>query len=182
MRIALWIASPPTCMVRTPRALVTATAPGLGFFNLGERSSRSDRPERLYPAAAHADVPVVEVDRRVAMAGNEQQLLAERRQGRLWRFTFYPAVLVGGVSVLQSIFFPDQRHSGVHAGSLEAGIDDRAVRRAAHDGREDEERVLEARQRRGPFVLRVVDVHERVRAALDLVPGARLDLQHERAA
>ena len=42
--------------------------------------------------------------------------------------------------------------------------------------------MLEARQRRRPLVLRVVDVHENVRARLDLVPGARFHFQHVGAA
>src|SRR6185295_11310654 len=116
MRIALWIASPPTCMVRTPRALVTATAP-FCFFNSVRRSARGDRPQRLDDAAPHANIPVIEVDRRVAMARDELQLLAERRQARLRRFTFNPAVLVRRFGVFQLIFFPNQ---GIPESTLEA--------------------------------------------------------------
>src|SRR6185436_16880338 len=116
MRIELWIASPPTCSVRTPRASLTATAP-FCFFNSGRGSARGDRPQRLDDAAPHANIPVVEVDRRVAMAGNELQLLAEERQ----RPTFDPAVLVGGLAVAQAVAAPDGRHAGIDARSLEAG-------------------------------------------------------------
>src|SRR6185295_15468015 len=45
-------------------------------FSLIERAARGDRPERLDAAAAHAHIPVVEVHRRIAMPGHEQELLA----------------------------------------------------------------------------------------------------------
>jgi hypothetical protein len=41
------------------------------------RPSRGDRPELLDAVGADADVPVVEVDGRVAMAGDEADLVAE---------------------------------------------------------------------------------------------------------
>ena len=41
------------------------------------RAARGDRPQRLDAAVAHADVPVVEIDRRIAVAGNQLQLVAD---------------------------------------------------------------------------------------------------------
>ena len=54
-------------------------------FNLSRRGSESsinrtpgrDRPELLDAVAADADIPVVEVDGRVAVAGDEADLVAE---------------------------------------------------------------------------------------------------------
>src|SRR6266436_4921365 len=54
-----------------------------------------DRPELLDAAPADANIPVVEVDGRVAVAGDQADLVAEREAVRGGR-DGEPAVLVGG--------------------------------------------------------------------------------------
>src|SRR5882672_6602893 len=158
----------------------------------GSRSTCSDiskrgpsgrnRPKRLHDALPHADVPVVEIHRGVAVAGHQQELLAERGRGGAW-CDVYPSVLVRRGCVHEPGLLPDARHARVDARRLEAGVDDGALRRRpAHHRGEHEQRMLEARQRSGPFVARVVGVHEDVGAGLDLVPRARFHLEHEAAA
>src|SRR5882762_1349966 len=151
--------------------------------NISKRGpSGRNRPKRLHDALPHADVPVVEIHRGVAVAGHQQELLAERGRGSAWR-DVYPSVLVRRGCVHEPGLLPDARHARVDARRLEAGVDDGALRRGpAHHRGEHEQRVLEARQRSGPFVARVVGVHEDVGAGLDLVPRARFHLEHEAAA
>jgi hypothetical protein len=48
-------------------------------------SASADRPKRLDPAIARADIPVVQVDGRVAMAGDEPDFFAEPRRRQAWR-------------------------------------------------------------------------------------------------
>src|SRR5580765_6195062 len=163
----------------TPYELVHRRPLGESLSLLGQGSPGSYRPQVLYDIPAHADVPVVKIHGRVAVPGNEQELFAERR----WIGPFDEAVLVGGLGELEDFFSPDSGHARVDARGLEAGVDDCGVGRGpAHHRGEDEEGVLEARERCGPCGARVIDVHEDVGAGLDLVPCARLQLEHEGAA
>src|SRR5512134_815724 len=147
-----------------------------------QRPPRADRPEVLHDAAAHADIPVVEVDGRIAMPRHEQQLLAQRRRRRACG-DLDEAVLVGGLEVLEARALPHRGHAGIDARGLEPGVHDGAIpSRPAHHRGKHEQGVLEARQRRRPVVPRVVRIHERVGPGLDLVPGARLHFEHEGAA
>src|SRR6266446_4896642 len=59
------------------------------------RAAGGDRPELLDAVAADADIPVVEVDGRVAMAGDQADLVAEPEPVGVGR-DGEPAVLVGG--------------------------------------------------------------------------------------
>src|SRR6476619_7678905 len=61
------------------------TGDALKFFQAasGDRAARRNRPQRFHTggrriAAAHADLPVVEIDRRIAMAGDQRQPVAGR--------------------------------------------------------------------------------------------------------
>jgi hypothetical protein len=74
------------------------------------RAAGSDRPELLDAAAADADIPVVEVDGRVAMAGDQPDLVAEPEPiggGR----DREPAVLVGGALVGRGGLIADERRA-----------------------------------------------------------------------
>src|SRR3984893_389952 len=134
-----------------------------------------DRPELLDAVGADADIPVVEVDGRVAMAGDQTDLVPERetvgggRDGE-------PAVLVGGALVGGGGLVADERRARIEGQPLEAGGDDRAVLgRAAHHRRPDEEARLEGLGRGAVMVevAAVIGVHE-VRCAfpyLDPHPG-----------
>jgi len=52
----------------------TISSPGCTRFGfrLQQGASRGDRPERLDQTATHADVPVIQVDRRIAVTGDKQ--------------------------------------------------------------------------------------------------------------
>src|SRR5688500_12068714 len=73
----------------------------------------ADGPDRLDLPAPHAYQVVVEIDRRVAVAGNELELVAQRdaRVGR----ELEHAVLVGRPGVLGAFDLPHARHARVHA-------------------------------------------------------------------
>src|SRR5438034_1386056 len=59
MRIALWIASPPTCSVRTPRASLTAMEGGVRFMPFS-RAAGAARRTRWRPRRAPPSEPVGE--------------------------------------------------------------------------------------------------------------------------
>src|ERR1700737_3817359 len=90
------------------------------------RPMGGDWPELLDAVAADADVPVVEVDGRVAMAGDQADLVAEPeavgggRDGEA-------AVLVGGALVGGGGLVADERRARVESERLEAGVDDGGV-------------------------------------------------------
>src|SRR6266446_9022484 len=135
--------------------------------DLIHRAPRGDRPELLDAVGADADIPVVEVDGRVAMAGDQADLVAEPEpvgHGRNGE----PAVLVGGALVGCGGLVADERRARIEGERLEAGVDDGAVFcRAAHYRRPGEEARLEALE--GPAVAvaitPVIGVHEDVGAA-----------------
>src|SRR5262249_10060197 len=84
-----------------------------------------DRPELLDAVGADADLPGVQVDGRVAVAGDEADLVAEREAVGGGRDR-EAAVLVGGALVGGGRFVADQRRAGVEGERLEAGVDDGA--------------------------------------------------------
>src|SRR5437667_3486146 len=91
-----------------------------------------DRPELFDAVAADADIPVIEIDGRVAVAGDEAHFVADvepvggGRDGEA-------AVLVGGALVGGGGLVANGGETGIQGERLEAGIDDRAVlRRAGH--------------------------------------------------
>src|SRR5207249_7666114 len=86
-----------------------------------------DRPGRLDAAPADADIPVVEVHGRVAVAGDQAELVAEREavSGGGDRKA---AVLVGGALVGGGGLVADERRARVEGERLEADGDDSAVR------------------------------------------------------
>jgi hypothetical protein len=78
--------------------ITTVPAPGLPVINLIDCAAGGDGPELLDAVGADADIPVVEVDGRVAMAGDEADLVADAQAvggGRNGE----PAALVGGALV-----------------------------------------------------------------------------------
>jgi len=92
------------------------------------RPPRSDRPELLDAACANGDVPVVEVDGRVAVAGDEADLVAEPEPVGSGR-DGEAAVLVGGALVGRGRLVADERRARIECQRLQAGIDDRPVLR-----------------------------------------------------
>ena len=90
------------------------------------RPTRGDRPELFDAVGADGDVPVVEVDGRVAMAGDEADLVAELEAVGGARDA-EPAVLVGGALVGGGGLVAYQRRARVEGERLQAGVDDRTV-------------------------------------------------------
>src|SRR3984893_4191033 len=111
--------------------------------NLINHTTRGDRPELLDAVGADADVPVVEVDGRVAVAGDQADLVAEPKAvggGRDGE----AAVLVGGALVGRGGLVANERGAGIEGERLEASVDDGTVRGwAAHRRRPDEDARLE---------------------------------------
>src|SRR3970282_1763412 len=98
-----------------------------------DRAAGGDRPDGFDSSVAHTHVAIVEIDRRIAVAGNEFELVADRITLRAVQPDH--AVFVGRLYVLAADRIRHARHAGVHAGSLEACINDRALRRRpAHHG------------------------------------------------
>src|ERR1700722_16951430 len=103
--------------------------------------TRRDWPQALDARSPNADVPVVTVDGRVAMAGLEPELLAEARR--------LPSpsddelsMLVGGACICHTWPIPHDRGTTIERQRLEACVDDRKVAaRRAHDSRQHEERL-----------------------------------------
>src|SRR5262245_65406179 len=46
------------------------------------RTAGVDRPQRLHASLADTDVPIMQIDRRIAVAGDEPELFAERERPR----------------------------------------------------------------------------------------------------
>src|SRR6266404_6935373 len=110
---SVWPGLPRECVSSSRRASIYRAAGG-------------DRPELLDAVVADADVPVVEVDGRVAMAGDEADLVAEGEAvgGGRWG---EPAVLVGGALVGGGGLVADERRTRVEGERFQAGVDDCAV-------------------------------------------------------
>src|SRR5436190_17077444 len=116
------------------------------------RAAGGDRPELLDAVGADAAVPVVQVDGRVAMAGDQAELVAEPeavgggRDGEA-------AVFVGGALVGGGGLVTNQRRTRVEGERLEAGVDDDAVLgRTAHHRRPHEKARLGGLARRAVAV------------------------------
>src|SRR5271170_7009940 len=140
------------------------------------RPPRGDRPELFDAVAADGDVPVVEVDGRVAMAGDEADLVADL-QAVGGAGDAEAAVLVGGAFGGGGGFVADERRARGEGEGLQAGVDDGAVLgRAAHYRRPHEKARLEGLGRGAVAVevAAVIGVHEDVGAALQFgVDAAR---------
>src|SRR5438067_2552066 len=143
----------------------------LHLFRLAQlihRAAGGDRPNRGDAIAADPDIPVVEVDGRVAMARHKLDLVAELQPVRrgLDRET---AVLVRSALINGGGFVPHIRRPGIESERLQARIDNRAVLgRPAHYRRPHEEARLEGMRRLAVAVeiTAVIGVHEDVGAAL----------------
>src|SRR5438270_8330541 len=133
-------------------------------------------PELFDAVPGDPDVPVVEVDGRVAMAGDEADLVAEAEAVGGARDA-ETAVLVGGALVGGGGSVAHQGWAGVEGERLQASVDDRAVLgRAAHHRRPHEKTRLEGLGRGAVAieVAAVIGIHEDVGAALQFgVDAAR---------
>src|SRR5438477_1977734 len=93
-----------------------------------QSAARRYRPQTIHARLAaaepaHPDVPVVQVDRGIAVPGNEEHLVAAPRPhsagGRI-----DDTVLVGGAVIHRAGQVPGHRHAAVDGEGLEPGIDD----------------------------------------------------------
>jgi hypothetical protein len=144
------------------------------------RARRSAK--RFHPPAAHADIPVVQVDGRVAVARDQPYPVAQPQALGLGAEAQL-AVLVRDRDHLDVLAAVHPRRSFLGAVGFEAGIDDRAIRgRRAHHGREHEQAVLELGVAAAIDAADagVVGVHERVGAALQLIVDAARRFEPER--
>ena len=125
--------------------IVSVIVPSPFAFSFGQRLAPRaviGQSASTWPCA-HADIPVVQIDGRVAMARDQPDLIAEAKRRRLGRAAEL-AVLVGDAGDLKprAVVHPGRALLG--AVGLEPGIDDRAVaRRHAHHRGEHEQAVLE---------------------------------------
>jgi len=99
----------------------------LSVSSLINGSAGGDRPELLDAVAADADIPVVEVDGRVAMAGDQADLVAEPEAVGGARDR-EPPVLVAGAFVGCGGLVADGGRARIEGERLEAGVDDGTVR------------------------------------------------------
>src|ERR1700719_3944540 len=152
------------------------------YTDLEHRAAGAHGPDAFDMLVADADEPVVKVHGRVAVPRDEPDLFAEHEA--MIAADIEPAMLVGRPRVSYAVAARDQRHAGIDAQRLEAGVDDRAVRRRrAHDGGEQEQRVLEFGNGFAVAieVASIVRVHEHIGPDLELVVDAALDLELEGA-
>src|SRR5262245_37983645 len=83
------------CIMMNSMHDVFSLASARGGFTLSNTGAASaDRPKCLDPPVAHADIPVVQIDGRVAMAGDEPDFFPEPRWRQAWRHRDL-AMLVG---------------------------------------------------------------------------------------
>ncbi len=143
----------------------------LDFSQLKSLPRAADRPHNLDPIAAVADIPVVQVAGRVAMAGNHAHALV---CPKLPRRVVELAVLVGKPFAGDALQVVHDRQPAVDGEGLEAGVGDRPPGSEAHDGGQHEQRVLVAGIVLWAQHAPVVGVHEHVGAALQLVPEVPL--------
>src|ERR1700736_337682 len=113
---------------------------GVYLFGLSYAgAARVDRPQGFDPAVAHADVPVVQVHGRIAVARDQPHLLADAQALRVRR-ELELAVLVGDAGDLDAVAAVHPWRPLLGAIGLEPGVDDGAVgRRHADHGRKHEQ-------------------------------------------
>mmetsp|Transcript_22435 Transcript_22435/g.72216 ORF Transcript_22435/g.72216 Transcript_22435/m.72216 type:complete len:358 (-) Transcript_22435:219-1292(-) len=158
-----------------------------------------DSPYMLHPVSPGSDEPVVHVDRRVAMVGNQEHLVSNVRHvlhrgvGRIHNLeVLVPAILhanildqscsgrvIGGALAKRRVVPEQARHACVHRVALQASIHHRPL--ACLIPRDDSGQHKEGVPEEGVRVERVVHVHEHIAARLDLVKHTAACLEGESA-
>src|SRR5262249_22441026 len=102
----------------------------------GAGTAGVDRPQRLHAPVSDPDIPIMQIDRRVAVSGDEPELFAER-QGPRARPDLEFTVLVrdAGHFDVGAIMHP--RGAALGAVGLEARVHDCSVRRRHADNRRE---------------------------------------------
>src|SRR4029453_17253301 len=90
------------------------------------RAARRDGPDRFDSAVPYADIPVVQVDRRIAMTGDEPDLFAEPQALRLGA-NLQLAVLIGDIGDLDILEAVDPGRTFLAAVGLQPRVHDGAV-------------------------------------------------------
>src|ERR1700688_1869138 len=152
--------------------LTTFSSTNVWLRSSQSHATRSHRPKCLDATISNRDIPVVDIDGRVAMAGNELKLLVQPQH--IMRVVDY-TMFVGTLDVLDVGPPIDDGHAAVDALGLQTCVADGLVRLGlAHDRRVDEEAVFELRDEFAVAVLYplIVRVHEDIRSALQFVVDA----------
>src|SRR5215471_13147010 len=97
---------------------IKSGAQGIAALGSINRAAGGDGPELLDAVVADADVPVVEVDGRIAVAGDQPDLVAEPEPVGGGRDR-EPAVLVGGALIGCGGLVADERRARVESQRLE---------------------------------------------------------------
>src|SRR3954464_13418853 len=122
---ASWSSNTPSATRRTicraSPARPPRSASGAARPRLINRPSRGNRPDAFDPVAADPDIPVVEVDGRVAMARHQPDLVAEPQAVRR-AADREPAVLVRGALIGCGRLVPHRRRPGIEGQRLQTGI------------------------------------------------------------
>src|SRR6516225_3251567 len=84
---------------------------------LDARTAGVDGPQRLHAHVADAHIPIIQIDRRVAMSGDEPDLVAVRERP-LARHDIELTVLVGDSRTLDVSASPQPRHAAFAAVGL----------------------------------------------------------------
>src|SRR5262245_64657968 len=90
------------------------------------RTASIDRPQRLHAPVSHTDIPVVQIDGRVAVSGDKPQLFTER-QGLRARADLELAVLVRDAGHFDVGAPVHPRGTALGAVGLEPCVDDRSA-------------------------------------------------------
>src|SRR5450830_2129458 len=89
-------------------------------------------------------------------------------------------MFVCGFQIAKVVALPDGWHARIDAGRLQAGVDDGTIRRwPTHDRSQDEKSMLEMDVVFSALVIRVIPIHEDVRACLQFVKDARIAFEGE---
>src|SRR5215510_14411288 len=138
-----------------------------------------DRPQRLHAPIADTDIPIMQIDRRIAVSGDEPELFAER-EGLRARPDLEFTVLVRDAGHFDVAAIMHPRRAALGAVRLEACVHDGSVGRWHADHRcEHKQTMFEFRVGTivAPADTRIFGVHEYIRADLQLIINAarRLD-------
>src|SRR5215831_7014503 len=122
--IIVFMRSTPPRLRLAPSALASSEAGTAGV----------DRPQRLHAPVADTDIPIMQIDRRIAVSGDEPELFAERQRPRARPdLEFTVLVRDAGHFHVGAIMHP--RGPALGAVGLEARIHDGPVRRRHADDR-----------------------------------------------
>ena len=78
-------------------------------MGLRHPTPRRHRPKAFHTPLADTDIPIIAINRRVAVAGHQAQLFAERRRAAIFNHDL--AVFIRRARVAQPRALPDLRHA-----------------------------------------------------------------------